>query len=122
MKKALAGRTRVKLVYDLEPMGHCYVPVYIDDVLVTFWMRNSLRRVSQVTFPDGVTVEFSKPPEVRWLPPREEFSDWYRFMNGFEHASTEEMISEAASQYEKLRAANQANDRSVEALINVAQQ
>jgi hypothetical protein len=121
LKAALAGQAKVLIDYDFSQMRHCLVPVTIGGVVMTFWMRDTLRRVSGVSFPDGLTLDCSQLTAERWLPPRDEFSDWYRSMNGFEYASVEEMIVEAARQREKLRAANEANDKSAGSWVRLVQ-
>lgn len=121
LKSALAGEAGIGCDYDFDQIGHCDVPVTIDDILINFWIRDSLRRVSDVTFPDGATIDSRELTAERWLPPRDEFGDWYHHMNGFECATVDDMIAESDRQYEELRAANAANDDSAAALVRVCE-
>jgi hypothetical protein len=91
LKSALAGTSNVSINGKFEEFFHSPVPIKIDGNLITFWKRTALRRIQQVTFEDGTTIDTEGFEAERWVPPKAEFPDWHEMMNVFENASDEEL-------------------------------
>lgn len=112
LKSALASTSKVSMSEKFDEYFHAPVPVIIDNYQITFWKRESLRRVESAAFPDGTIIDTDAFEAEHWLPSREEFPEWYEMQNDLENASDEQLyiafqssrdaLKEATSELEKV--------------------